>query len=302
MSVLKWLWKKCWRMCCGKGVGFVQGIEDFPRTTHPPAEPFFGEVLESLITEQNALFKGPYVTLKLPFRSGKNSVGHFPDIPMRFSPFRHQERAYERLKGAAPRSTLIATGTGSGKTECFLYPLLDYCHRHRGEPGVKAIIIYPMNALATDQARRFASETSNNSALNGNVSAGLFIGGLDKDEGQKAMSDDMVITDAESMRNYPPDILMANYKMLDYLLLRPRDYRLWQGNRPESLKFVVIDELHTFDGAQGTDLPISAHFSTVIHYTSIILGFMGNGLLCLADLLYALSIISNCLESMGYGY
>lgn len=63
-----------------------QGIEDFLRTTYPPAEPFCGEVLESLITEENALFKGPYVTLKLPFRSGKKSVGLFPDIPMPFFP------------------------------------------------------------------------------------------------------------------------------------------------------------------------------------------------------------------------
>jgi len=231
-----------------------QGIEDFLRTTYPPAEPFFGDVLESLIAEQNGLFKGPYVTLKLPFRSGKKSSGHFSNIPMQFAPYRHQERAYDRLGGDSPQSTLIATGTGSGKTECFLYPLLDYCHRHRGEPGVKAIIIYPMNALATDQARRFAKEISQNPDLRGNVTAGLFIGGLDKDAGQKTMSDDMVITDNDTLRNYPPDILMTNYKMLDYLLLRPRDYRLWQGNRPDTLKFVVIDELHTFDGAQGTDL------------------------------------------------
>jgi DEAD/DEAH box helicase domain-containing protein len=231
-----------------------QGIEDFLRTTFPPAEPFFENVLESLIAEQNALFKGPFVTLKLPFRPGKMSGGHFADIPMKFAPYRHQERAYERLSGDRPQSTLIATGTGSGKTECFLYPLLDYCYRHRGERGVKAIIIYPMNALATDQARRFAREISSNAALNGNVTAGLFIGGLDKNEGQKGMSEEMVITDAESMRNYPPDILMTNYKMLDYLLLRPRDYRLWNDNRPDTLKFVVIDELHTFDGAQGTDL------------------------------------------------
>lgn len=47
---------------------------------------------------------------------------------------------------------MIATGTGSGKTECFLYPILEYCYRHIGERGIKALIIYPMNALASDQA------------------------------------------------------------------------------------------------------------------------------------------------------
>jgi DEAD/DEAH box helicase domain-containing protein len=56
------------------------------------------------------------------------------------------------------------------------------------------------------------------------------------------------------LRLKPPDILLTNYKMLDYLLLRPRDYALWKDNKPETLRYIVVDELHTFDGAQGTDL------------------------------------------------
>lgn len=231
-----------------------QGIEDFLRTTYPPAEPFFADVLENLFAEHETLFKGPYVTLKLPFRPGKQGGGMSPELPMHFPPYRHQERAFDRLKGDSPQSTLIATGTGSGKTECFLYPLLDYCRRHRGEPGVKAIIIYPMNALATDQAKRFAKEIHNNPFLKGNVTAGLFVGGEDSDKGTKTMTEEMVITCKETLRTHPPDILMTNYKMLDYLLLRPQDFSLWQGNGSESLKYVVVDELHTFDGAQGTDL------------------------------------------------
>ncbi len=51
---------------------------------------------------------------------------------------------------------MVATGTGSGKTECFLFPILDYCRERAGAPGIKAILVYPMNALAADQARRIA--------------------------------------------------------------------------------------------------------------------------------------------------
>jgi DEAD/DEAH box helicase domain-containing protein len=58
------------------------------------------------------------------------------------------------------------------------------------------------------------------------------------------------------MRRHPPDILLTNYKMLDYLLIRPRDRQLWDQNRPTTLRYVVVDELHTFDGAQGTDLAL----------------------------------------------
>ena len=59
---------------------------------------------------------------------------------------------------------------------------------------------------------------------------------------------------AETMLNNAPDILMTNYKMLDYLLVRPKDALLWQDNDSETLKYIAVDELHTFDGAQGTDL------------------------------------------------
>jgi DEAD/DEAH box helicase domain-containing protein len=64
-----------------------------------------------------------------------------------------------------------------------------------------------------------------------------------------------VITDRETLRR-APDILLTNYKMLDYLLIRPRDRKLWEKNTPTTLRYVVVDELHTFDGAQGTDLAL----------------------------------------------
>jgi len=51
------------------------------------------------------------------------------------------------------------------------------------------------------------------------------------------------------MRKHPPDILLTNYKMLDYLMLRPKDRQLWAQNKPTTLRYVVVDELHTFDGA-----------------------------------------------------
>ena len=58
-----------------------------------------------------------------------------------------------------------------------------------------------------------------------------------------------VITDRSVMQQAPPDILLTNYKMLDYLLLRPGDQGVWQHNGPGSLRFLVVDEIHTFDGA-----------------------------------------------------
>src|SRR5438094_119044 len=70
------------------------------------------------------------------------------------------------------------------------------------------------------------------------------------------MTPESVITDRDTMRRHPPDILLTNYKMLDYLIIRPRDRQLWDHNGPTTLRYVVVDELHTFDGAQGTDLAL----------------------------------------------
>ncbi len=231
-----------------------RGIEDFLRTTFPLSSPFFHGILDRLFADRNQLFKGPYISVKLPFRTGSVGRDYFKPFEMEFAPFQHQEKAFKRLGGDEARSTLISTGTGSGKTECFLYPVMDYCWRHRGEPGIKAIIVYPMNALATDQAKRIARFIDSHEQLDGNVTAGLFIGGQADNKGQGAMDRDMVITCKNTMRTSPPDILLTNYKMLDYLLIRPKDLPLWKDNAPETLKHLVVDELHTFDGAQGTDL------------------------------------------------
>ena len=81
----------------------------------------------------------------------------------------------------------------------------------------------------------------------------MYVGGQEHTPA-RTMSEHGVITDHETMLNNAPDILMTNYKMLDYLLVRPKDALLWQDNDSETLKYIAVDELHTFDGAQGTDL------------------------------------------------
>lgn len=229
-----------------------QGIKDFLRTTFPVTTPFFSHIVEQLLNDPDNVFKGPYLDIQLPFQQGKGGADFFPELSMPFRPYLHQEKSFERLSSPNPKSTLVATGTGSGKTECFLYPILDYCYQHRGEPGIKAILIYPMNALATDQAGRLAGVIYN-SKLKGHVTAGLYVGQQEK-EPAMLMGPDRLISDKNTMRLSPPDILLTNYKMLDYLLIRPQDRPIWQQNSAETLRFLVVDELHTFDGAQGSDL------------------------------------------------
>ncbi|WP_308368028.1 MULTISPECIES: DEAD/DEAH box helicase [unclassified Microbulbifer] len=233
-------------------------IHRFLHSAFPVATPWFQRardggssphaVIDSLVAEPGALFKGPWLDIRLPFRLAEAGSIPLRHVQIPYTPYQHQLKAFERLCGDAPQSTLVATGTGSGKTECFMLPLLDDA-LHRREQGIKAIVIYPMNALATDQARRFAGEVAK---LDTRITVGLFVGS--ESESQTTMGPENVITCRRTLHQNPPDILLTNFKMLDFLLIRPKDRALWRFNSPGMLRYLVVDELHTFDGAQGTDL------------------------------------------------
>lgn len=219
----------------------------------------FEGIVDRFLAEPANFLKGPWISVDMPFRqidgaADRSWVQPFPNVPLRFAPYQHQMDAFARLTGDAPRSTLVATGTGSGKTKSYLWPILEHCRQNKGKPGIKAILIYPMNALATDQARRIAAAISSIPSLEG-VRAGIYADAEPKYATYEVTADS-IITHRDTMRRSPPDILLTNYKMLDYLLLRGQDKRLWQRNDPETLRFLMVDEMHTFDVAQGADLAL----------------------------------------------
>ncbi|MET7617385.1 DEAD/DEAH box helicase [Streptomyces sp. NPDC005408] len=196
---------------------------------------------------ESGIFRGPYLRIRTPFHTAQDGWQRYLDWVPAFAPYRHQAKAWERLStlhGPA-RPTLITTGTGSGKTESFLVPVLDHCRREkaRGRTGVKAVLLYPMNALATDQAGRIGEYLAQPELAQ--VTAGLYIGDRPDTDFRRVM------TRREEMRVSPPDVLITNYKMLDLLLQRGEDLSLWQN---ADITYVVLDEFHTYDGAQGTDV------------------------------------------------
>ena len=110
-----------------------------------------------LLDPDDGIFRGPFVRARLPFRPADDGWCDALDwVPAGFHPHAHQARVWARLSGKAhaPEPVVVTTGTGSGKTEAFLYPILDHVLRARraGVTGMKALILYPMNALANDQA------------------------------------------------------------------------------------------------------------------------------------------------------
>jgi ATP-dependent helicase YprA (DUF1998 family) len=236
------------------------GLLDYLTTTFALSDGEAQESLQEFLGDPlDGIFKGPYLRLRLPFQAAPDGWQRSLDLSLALTPYGHQARAFERLSSAnltsekpRPQPTLITTGTGSGKTEAFLYPILDHVLRAKqaGEAGVKALILYPMNALANDQARRLTEIITGSREFSG-VRAALYTGqGGPK---RSAVTVDGLITERSAIRADPPDILLTNYKMLDQLLLRTADQPVWTKSAT-SLRFLVLDEFHTYDGAQGTDV------------------------------------------------
>lgn len=148
-------------------------------------------------------------------------------------------------------NVVVATGTGSGKTECFLLPVLDDAARQR-TPGVRCIVIYPMNALANDQLSRLRTLLRDVPE----ISFGRYTGETPETR-EECSEDDRAaaprnerLSRSEIQRD-PPHVLLTNFAMLEYLLLRPKDFGIFSHRQ---VRFVVLDEAHSYTGAQGIDV------------------------------------------------
>ncbi len=269
-------------------------IKDFLKyqiTTYPFADKNLYEQMRQLLnlehTRNTPLFQGPYISLSRSFRQGASIEQLVNDniLHPHFLNFCHQKTVYPHLYGhqeeairaiAQGQHTLVSTGTGSGKTECFLYPILNHClqlNDQNAPEGIAAIIVYPMNALAEDQLGRLRKLLAGSG-----ISFGMYIGKTpEKPAGaigerlaQKASQADYQKAlekaekerqphtvyppeerpSREEQRQNPPRILLTNIKQLELLLTRQKDVELFQNVQ---LQFLVFDEAHTFSGTAGAE-------------------------------------------------
>lgn len=246
--------------------------------------PMLREAAHQQFAKDNQLIKGPFLEA-LPDFPKSNSLSKLVDEGLLHSGFKklsdevlnrplheHQEDAIRAVVGE-DKNIVVATGTGSGKTECFMYPMLDALLKegNRGKPGVQAILIYPLNALANDQlyARlvpliadqlaeygitigRYTGQTSSSSRENIEREILDTPNSPFRELFGNKIPDNWLLSRKE-MLDTPPNILVTNYAMLEHLLLLPRNAALFAG---ASLRFLVLDEVHVYSGAQATEVAL----------------------------------------------
>ncbi|OQC13397.1 MAG: ATP-dependent RNA helicase RhlE [Firmicutes bacterium ADurb.Bin080] len=239
-----------------------------------------------LLAELDAtISNGPFVEIKDTFITGKTirelvvegllSLRFFdlerqkkPEysrkLPLDRPLYLHQEKAIEKI--VSGKNVVVSTGTGSGKTDCFLIPVINELLREEElgtlDDGVRAIFIYPMNALANDQIKGLREILMNYPS----IKFGVYNGGTENNESvaiklyeemfknekypdlQKRLDNEMLSRD--EMKKHPPHILFTNYAMLEHLLIRPGDDVLFSRS---NFKYVVLDEAHVYAGATGIE-------------------------------------------------
>jgi hypothetical protein len=185
-----------------------------------------------------------------------------PDHDYRFprtrKPFLHQAEAWRFLAEPEPQSVLVTSGTGSGKTECFLFPILSDLvsqAQSKREPleGVQAIMLYPLNALIESQRERLSVWTQR---FGGRIRYCLYNGDLQRiaKESERRRTPEEVI-DRERLRASPPPLLVTNVTMLEYMLVRAEDRPIIDASQGK-LKWIVLDEAHSLVGAAAAEIAL----------------------------------------------
>lgn len=271
-----------------------QRMVDFALDDHFVADPALRRICENIWSgppEQGGLASDLWVEGAFPSRSAVETMralvergefdadlGHMLDaaghFPLDRHPYLHQLQSLRDARasyaGAQKSAIVVTAGTGSGKTESFLLPMLDDLYRRPPHPdgGVSCLILYPMNALVNDQVERlyqwmrgqervslfhFTSETPENRALADRRNIPRWEACRIRTRQQaRGVEDRTGHLLAPDQRGPVPQILITNYSMLEYMLCRPQDAVFFGQN----LRTIVLDEAHLYTGNLAAEITL----------------------------------------------
>ncbi|MDT0575597.1 DEAD/DEAH box helicase [Croceicoccus sp. F390] len=182
------------------------------------------------------------------------------DLRFDYPAYAHQLKTWQLLSADDPQSVLVSSGTGSGKTECFLVPMLDDLVRKAETEGaltgVRALMLYPLNALIASQEKRLTAWTK---PLCGDVRFALYNGLMgtarksNRDKAEHEIPHQVLYR--ETLRANPPPILVTNQTMLEYMTIRREDRPILEASRGQ-LRWIVIDEAHSYIGSAAAELSL----------------------------------------------
>jgi ATP-dependent helicase YprA (DUF1998 family) len=174
--------------------------------------------------------------------------------------YAHQLEAWNHLLATDRRSVLVSSGTGSGKTECFLVPLLQDLAAEAEASGrlrgVRALMLYPLNALIASQEERLRRWTA---PFGGDIRFGLYNGMMqdrrkhDRDRDERLRPEQVLYR--STLRDDPPPILVTNNTMLEYMTIRREDRGILEASRG-LLRWIVIDEAHSYIGSAAAEVSL----------------------------------------------
>ena len=171
-------------------------------------------------------------------------------------PYKHQVESWQTLINDK-NSIIVTTGTGSGKTECFMLPVLYDIYKRlletkneEDKPGVNAIFLYPLNALISSQQKRMDAWTKSL----GEIKYAIYNGNTPEQIKKEARPDNNPLVNArKDIRENPPHILFTNPTMLEYILVRDKDSELLEKSQGK-LRWILLDEAHTLTGSTATEM------------------------------------------------
>ncbi|MEX3517742.1 DEAD/DEAH box helicase [Corynebacterium camporealensis] len=244
------------------------------KTLLSPQDPRIAQAIGRRIDDNDSLFVGPILQLTPPFEPGHSPAELIdadllhPDfskfshkIPLERPLYQHQENAFRKIQDG--RNLVVSTGTGSGKTESFLVPILNDLLKESAttglDSGVRALLLYPMNALANDQVKRLRELLKDCPEITFGRYTGetlettkAALADYRDRNGSDPLPNELI--SREAMRENPPHILLTNYAMLEYLLLRPTDNSFFDGPTAQHWERIIVDEAHVYAGAQGSEV------------------------------------------------
>ena len=182
------------------------------------------------------------------------SVDEEQRFPLDRHPYKHQTNSWKTMLSGEGKTIVVTSGTGSGKTECFMIPVLQDIATRNEKNCVQAIFLYPLNALMKSQQKRIHAWCN---ALPDKITYAIYNGDTEKSKRNKAFTEQHYpqLVTRPQIRETPPQILFTNPTMLNYMLVRSEDKEILEKSHGK-LKWILLDEAHTYTGSSAAELSL----------------------------------------------